>query len=111
MTYISSLSSKVARDKAFAEAFLGDYEILFENVDDVINYLKEQVTEVPYYWLGSKQVTAKIKIMAKASYMKSGYGKAKYAIDNMPADKVKEYLKKMIEDNLAVGVEIIKSHK
>lgn len=26
----------------------------------------------------------------------------------MPADKVKEYLKQLIEDNIVVGVEIIK---
>ena len=111
MTYTSALNSKASRDKAFAEAFLGDYEILFENVDKVIDYLKDHVTEAPYHWLGSKEVAAKIKSMANASYMKSGYSKAKKVIDDMPADKVKEYLKKLIEDNIAVGVEIIKGHK
>ena len=40
--------------------------------------------------------------------MESGYGKAKKIIDDMPADKVKEYLKQLIEDNIVVGVEIIK---
>lgn len=46
-----------------------------------------------------------------AKYNESGYGKAKKVIDEMPAEQVKEYLKKMIEDNFVVGVEIIKKQK
>jgi hypothetical protein len=46
--------------------------------------------------------------MAKAKYTDSGYSKAKKIIDDMPAEQVKAYLKTMIEDNIAVGVEIIK---
>lgn len=42
--------------------------------------------------------------------MKSGYGKAKQIIDDMDDDKVKEYLKQLIEDNIVVGVEIIKGN-
>ena len=49
--------------------------------------------------------------MANANYVKTGYGKAKRVIDDMPADEVKEYLKKMIEDNIVVGIEIIKGQK
>lgn len=56
-------------------------------------------------------VTAKIKTMANAKYNESGYGKAKKVIDEMPAEQVKEYLKKMIEDNFVVGLEIIKKQK
>ena len=41
----------------------------------------------------------------------SGYGKAKKIIDDMPADQIKEYLKQLIEDNIVVGVEIIKGKK
>ena len=40
--------------------------------------------------------------------MKSGYSKAKEVVDSMSADQAKEYLKRMIEDNIVVGVEIIK---
>lgn len=46
-----------------------------------------------------------------AKYNESGYGKAKKVIDEMPAEQVKEYLKKMIEDNFVVGLEIIKKQK
>ena len=110
MSYVNKLNSKEERDKAFEEVFLKEYEVLFESVDQVKEYLKTHVSEQPYFWLESKDVTAKIKSMAIASYMESGYGKAKKIIDDMPADKVKEYLKQLIEDNIVVGVEIIKGN-
>lgn len=111
MSYVDKLKSKTERDKAFREAFLGDYSVLFEDVDKVKDYLRNHVSEAPFHWLGSKEVTGKIKSMANARYIQSGYGKAKKVIDDMPADQVKEYLKKLIEDNIVVGVEIMKGHK
>ena len=111
ISYVAKLNSKEERDKAFKESFLGDYSGLFDDVDEVREYLKSHVSESPYHWLGSKEVTSKIKTIAKANYVKTGYGKAKKVIDNMPADQVKEYLKKLIEDNIVVGVEIMKGQK
>lgn len=111
ITYADKLSSKSERDKAFRDIFLGDYTILFDDVDEVIDYLKSHVTESPYHWMGSKEVSVKIKEMANANYVKSGYSEAKQVIDNMPVDQLKDYLKKLIEDNIAVGVEIIKGQK
>ena len=111
ITYADKLSSKSERDKAFRDVFLGDYTILFDDVDEVIDYLKSHVTESPYHWMGSKEVSVKIKEMANANYVKSGYSEAKQVIDNMPVDQLKDYLKKLIEDNITVGVEIIKGQK
>lgn len=111
MSYAKKLNSKENRDKAFREALLGDYSVLFEDIDKVKAYLRSRVSEDPYYWLGNREVLTKIKTMAKANYVETGYGKAKKVIDEMPADQVKEYLKKLIEDNIVVGVEIMKGQK
>ena len=111
MTYTSKLISKDERDKAFKETFLGVYSVLFEDMDKVKDYLKSHVSEAPYHWLGHKEVTSKIKAMADAKYRSAGYSKAKRIIDEMPADKVKDYLKKLIEDNTVIGVEIMKGNK
>ncbi len=110
ISYADKLNSKEERDKAFAETILKDYAVLFDNIDDVKEYLRAHVSDQPQYWLESKDVQNKIRILATANYMKSGYGRAKKIIDDMPADKVKEYLKQMIEDNIVVGVEIIRSN-
>lgn len=111
MSCSKKMNNKEERDKAFVESFLGDYSVLFEDIDKVKAYLISHVSEAPYHWLGNKEVLSKIKTMANANYMKSGYGKAKKVIDDMPAEQVKEYLKKMIEDNVVVGVEIMKGQK
>lgn len=110
MPYVDKLTSKEARDKAFVDAFLKDYEVLFEGVDSIKDYLKAHITEQPYYWLENKTVTSKIRDLARVKYMETGYSKAKKAIDDMPAEKVKDYLKQLIEDNVLVGVEIMKSN-
>ena len=110
MSFADKLNSKEARDKAFIETFLKDYAVLIDNVDNVKEYIKKHVSDLPDFWLGSKSVTTQIEKYAKASYMKSGYGKAKQIIDDMDDDKVKEYLKQLIEDNIVVGVEIIKGN-
>lgn len=111
MSYVGKLNSKEERDKAFKESLLGDYSVLFDDVDEVKEYLKGHVSESPYHWLGSKEVIAKIKAMANANYVNTGYGKAKKVIDDMPADQVKEFLKKLIEDNIVVGIEIINGQR
>lgn len=108
MSYLPELNSKASRDKTFIETFLGEYAVLFEDIEKVKQYLKSHVADAPYYWFESKDVTAKIKSMAKAKYTDSGYGKAKQIIDDMPAEQVKAYLKQLLEDNIVVGVEIIK---
>ncbi len=111
MSYLGELNSKEARDKVFTEVFLADYTVLFDDVEKVKQYLRSHVSDAPYYWLESKDVSTKIRILAKAKYTESGYGKAKKIIDDMPADQVKEYLKQLIEDNIVVGVEIMKGKK
>ena len=110
MSYAEKLNSKEERDKAFAENFLKEYYVLFDDIDNVKKYLKEHVSEHPNYWLESKEVVSKIGTLSKANYMKSGYSKAKKIIDEMSPDKAKEYLKQMIEDNIVVGIEIIKGN-
>lgn len=111
MTYVQKLNNKEDRDKAFRDVFLEEFSELFDDVDEVRTYLQNHISDSPYHWLGNKAVTAKIKTMANAKYNESGYGKAKKVIDEMPAEQVKEYLKKMIEDNFVVGLEIIKKQK
>lgn len=111
LSYIDELNSAEARDRVFREVFLEEYSILFDNVDEVRNYLKDHVSDTPDHWLESTAVPIRIKSMAKAKYNRIGYVRAKRVIDDMPADQVKEYLKQLIEDNVVVGIEIIKSHK
>lgn len=109
MSYIASLNDKDARDRVFKETFLREYELLFDDIEEVKKYLYDKVVDKPYHWAGNNDVFSKIKILAKAKYIDSGYEKAKNIVDEMPAEKVKEYLKQLIQDNIIVGLEIIKN--
>ncbi len=111
MTYVDKLNSEVEREKAFREVLLREYSVLFDDVDEVKSYLRDHTSETPHSWMGSKEVTSRIKEKANAAYMESGYGKAKQVIDEMPIEQLKEYLKSLIGENVTVGVEIIKGKK
>ena len=111
MTYVDKLNSEEARAKAFSDVFLREYTVLFDDVEVVKSYLKSHITDQPEYWLGNKSVMNKISELANAKYLESGLAKVRKVIDDMPAEKVKDYLKQLIEDNVVVGVEIMKSNK
>lgn len=111
MSYTSELNSESARDRAFSEVFLKEFDVLFDGIETVKQYLRSHVSASPYHWFESKEVAARIRSMAKAKYTDSGYGKAKKIIDDMPAEQLKNYLKQLIEDNISVGVEIMKGNK
>ncbi len=111
MTYASELNDKMARDKAFREAFLGEYSPLFDDLEEVKTYIKSHVADTPYHWLENKEVSKRVKEIATANYRNNGYSKVKAAIDAMSGDSAKDYLKTLVEDSVTVGVEIIKRQK
>lgn len=110
ISYADNLNSQKERDKAFIDTFLEEYAVLFDDVNGIKDYLKKHTSEHPYYWMGSKNVIAEIRSLANTKYMEAGYGKAKHIIDEMSPEKVKDYLKQLIEDNVVVGVEIIRDN-
>ena len=110
MTYIDKLSSATERDMAFAKTFLGEYSALFDDINEVKNYLVEKVADKPYFWLGNTEITSMIKKLANDKYDKTGFQKANSIIDDMPTDMLKNYLKKLIRNNIVVGTQIIKNN-
>ena len=83
-----------------------------DDMADACVFLLENYSGERHVNIGTgKEVIAKIKAMANANYVNTGYGKVKKMIDDMPADQVKEYLKKLIEDNIVVGIEIINGQR
>lgn len=53
----------------------------------------------------------KLDELAQHKYVTGGYQAAFNKIDSMDADLVKAYLKDLIKNNMAVGVEIINNKK
>lgn len=107
-TIWDTLNDSASRDKAFIEGIIADKAVMLPNIDEVKDYLSTYITDSPYNWAGSPEVRKRVDLLAQSKYMSSGYNVAFSKIDSMPADKVKQYLKDLIKNNMNVGIEIIK---
>ena len=106
--FFDRLSSQEERDKAFRENVVKSYSVMLEDLDEVRNYLKRRLTEDPYDWFGLPEVDNQLKAMAEYKYNETGCDKALEKIEDMDAAEAKQYLKRLIKDNMIVGMEIIK---
>ena len=112
MTYVQKLNNKEDRDKAFRDVFLEEFslnclmmlmklELTFRTISQIRRIIGLEI----------KRLQQRLRRWLMQNIMSQGMEKQKNVIDEMPAEQVKEYLKKMIEDNFVVGLEIIKKQK
>ncbi len=76
------------------------------NVDDVRTKLSNKPVE-PYYWDTNPVIRDEIVKMAKAEYDAGVSAKIVSAIESMSYFEIKEYLLKLVKENIDFGVEII----
>lgn len=106
------LSDASLRDKAFADKIIKKSRAaMLSDIQSVKQYLRDHITDEPYYWNSSSAVDNKLDELAQHKYVIGGYQAAFNKIDSMDADLVKAYLKDLIKNNMAVGVEIINNKK
>ena len=108
--FYERLKSDDERNRAFKEKILDKYSIILTDVEDVQNFLLSSVSVEPYDWMNNPVVTRKIESKAKHEYDISGSDKAIQKIDSMDLSDVKRYLKRLIKDNMTVGIEIIREN-
>lgn len=116
LTYLESiswwddLSSSEKRESAFAKTVIGEYAIILtaEKVRDLLN---RHLTDSAYYWYSNDQARAKIKELAQATYDTKSVNEAINILDKVSDKMIREYLKKLIKSNMAVGIEIIADNK
>lgn len=106
--FFDRLSSQDARDKAFRENVVKSYSVILDDLDEVRNHLMKVMGSEPYDWYGLPEVDKKLKEMAEYKYNESGCGKALEKIEGMDVADVKQYFKRLIKDNMVIGMEIIK---
>ena len=102
------LSDESARNKAFVDRIIKpSRSAMLGDIQYVKDYLRDHVTDEPYYWNSSSAVDSRLTQLAQHNYVSGGYQEAFDKIDSMDANVVKSYLKDLIKNNMAVGVEII----
>lgn len=107
--FYDRLNDEDKRETAFKNTIINEYSVILQDVDAVKNYLYEKVGTEPYLWLGIPEVKKKIQQLAEAQYNKNGYEKALAKIDKMDTEDVKSYIKKLIKDDMILGIQIIKN--
>lgn len=106
--FFERLTSEQEREKAFREKVVKSYSIMLEDLEEVRSRLLKTIGTEPYDWYGNPEVDKRLEEMAQYKYNDSGYKSALDKIENMDDKVVKDYLKRLIKENMVVGMEIIK---
>jgi len=101
------LSDKAQIDVAFVRDIIGKYIVLLPDCAAVREHLDAVVTTHPYDWYGEPQITREVEKYAQSKYNQGGSDKVVYEIENMPTDKLKQWLRQLVIDNMNIGIEII----
>ena len=107
-TLFEVLCDEGKRNEAFVRGIVGEYRVLLPNPDKVRDAL-ERLTVDTYNWRGNPSVENKVKQLAEAEYNAGGSDKAVSKIDMMDDAQLKKYLKRLVKENMTVGIEIITS--
>lgn len=100
------LSDEKKRNVSFERDIVGEYRSLLPNLDKVRDELGRLSVDT-YEWYENPSVKNKVKQLAEAEYNAGGSDKALMKIDEMDDAQLKQYLKRLIRDNMTVGIEII----
>lgn len=106
--YWDILNDESKRDAAFKKYIIGDKAAILSDINEVKKHLSDYVSAPAYEWYSSPAVKSRLDDLAQSKYNNGGYTTVFEKIDSMPADKVKQYLKDLIKNNMNVGIEIIK---
>lgn len=105
-TLFDVLSDDDKRNTAFNRDIVGEYSALLPDLDKVKDTL-DRFSVDPYDWRDNPSVKSKIKQLAEAEYNAGGSDKVLQKIDEMDDAQLKQYLKRLVKDNMTVGIEIL----
>jgi len=105
-TLFEVLSDEIKCNAAFEHDIIGEYRVLLPNINKVRDKL-ELLTVETYDWRDNPSVKNTVKQLAEAEYNAGGSNKVLTIIDKMDDTQLKQYLKKLIKDSIAVGIEIL----
>lgn len=106
-TFLGEVSDKVRIDAAFSRDIIGRFIAVLSDADEVRAHLENIVPSEHYDWYGNPTITREVEKFAQARYNQGGSEKVLEKIEKMDDRKAKEYLKRLIKENMNVGIEII----
>jgi hypothetical protein len=109
-SFFAALGNEGKRKAAFDHAIIGEYQPLLPDTGKVQESL-ERLSVDPYDWYANPNIKQKIKELAEAEYNAGVSNKALDTIDKMDDKTLKQYLKRLVTENMKVGIEIITNRK
>ena len=101
-----NLMNEDKRNEAFKRDIIGEYSSLLSDLDKVRNTLDRLSIDI-YDWRENPSVKSKVKHLAEAEYNAGGSDMVFLKIDEMDDAQLKQYLKRLVKDNITVGIEIL----
>lgn len=105
--FLENLSVKDKVDAAFTRDFIGKFSVILPDAEAVRSHLEGVIPQEPYDWYGNPAVQREVEKFARARYNQGGSDKVLERIEKMNESKAKDYLKRLVKENMYVGVEII----
>jgi hypothetical protein len=81
--------------------------VILSCAEEVRLHLEKHVTVHPYDWYNDPIVGREVEKLAQARYNQGECDKVLDRIEKMDSHKVKKYLKRLIKENMYVGIEIM----
>lgn len=108
-SFITRMSNSDEIENAFRTKILGRYSAIIRNLDDVKEYIQDRCSTPVFKWYDSQGVRTLVKEFASSVYRTSANTDVMHKIDNMKPDEAKAYLKRLVKDDVEVGISIINS--
>jgi hypothetical protein len=108
-SFLADLGDQAKRLTAFQREIIGEYATMLTDTAKVQEELDRKLSIDPYEWYANPNVKQMIQRMAKNEYDAGGSDKALEKIDGMDDATLKDYLKRLVKENMTVGIEIIGS--
>ena len=107
--FIARMDNPDEIEDAFRAKILGRYSAVICDLNDVKDYIQSRCTTPTYDWYGSPSVQKKVAEYASSVYRTSANASVMQRIDDMSPDEAKAYLKRLVKNDVEVGISIINS--
>lgn len=104
-SFFEDLQSMEKRDAAFVKYIIGNYSKMLTATK--VRERLERLTIEAYDWFSHPAVQTEVKKLAEAEYFAGGSDTALSILGKMTDNERDEYIKRLVKENVAVGIEII----
>ena len=107
-SFLAKLKDQAAIDTAFVREMIGQYHTLV-TVDEARQAIRNSVPSDPYEWMTGGAARSAVRETADHNYLSGANQALLNRIDEMSDRQAKEYLKRLVQDKLDVGVQMMDS--